>query len=81
MRLIAWVSGIFKSTASTLAQTRRESVPDTVTVIFPSAPDGKPGLPVSSDQESPPLVDLKIPEPSPPLHSRQGFRYTSHSVA
>ncbi len=62
--------------------------PDTVTVIFPSTPDGdpgvragKPGLSVSSDQESPPSVDLKIPEPSPPLHRRHGRRYTSHNVA
>ncbi len=68
------------SPASTFAYTVRESAP-TATVIFPSTPEGKPGLWVSSVQVSPPSVDLKIPDPGPPLHSFHGRRYTSHSVA
>ena len=49
--------------ASTFAHTRFGSAPDTVTVILPSTPSGRPGLRVMSVQVSPPSVDLKIPGP------------------
>src|SRR5690349_18979885 len=62
-------------------QTRFGSAGETATVILPRTPAGSPGLRVSSVHESPPSVDLYNPDPSPPLQSCHGRRYTSHSVA
>src|SRR5919197_503646 len=64
------------SAASTIAYTRFESAPDTLTPILPSGLAGSPGLPDSSVHVVPPLVDLKSPLDSPPLNNSHGLRNT-----
>ena len=66
---------------STSAYTRFGSAPLTATPIRPIIPDGSPGLRVISVHVSPPSVDLKSPEPGPPLDIVYSFRNASHSAA
>ena len=47
----------------------------------PTTPVGMPGRRVISVHVSPPSVDLKRPEPGPPLSILYSFRYACHSAA
>src|SRR5207249_7811760 len=54
---------------------------DTVILIFPRTPAGKPLFLEISVQESPPSVDLNRPLPSPPLSIRYGLRLICQNAA
>src|SRR5438105_9614853 len=66
---------------STNAYTRLGSAPLTATPMRPINPDGNPGLRVISVHVSPPSVDLKSPDPGPPLDIVYSLRNASHSAA
>src|SRR5688572_9553167 len=63
------------------AYTRFGSAPETSTPMRPTTPVGRPGRRVISVHDSPPSVDLKSPEPGPPLSILYSFRYACHSAA
>src|SRR3954463_5560519 len=66
---------------STSAYTRFGFASLTLTPMRPMVPDGSPEFLVISVHVSPPSVDLKRPEPEPPLDIVYSLRYASHSAA
>src|SRR3954467_5066120 len=66
---------------STIAQRRLVLTGETVTLILPSTPAGRPRFRVISVHVSPPSIDLKRPEPSPPESIRHGLRPICQNAA